>query len=170
MEKAIGAQAGVAFADAARYRDHQPLRQVHELAGKAVDVESKDAGDVFAEIVTPLLAGPTNAAGEGAVHHHRLSRLEAGNTFSDRGNLTGGFGPHHQRQLALRKCHAAVAPYIDVIEGDGPDADLHFAHARWRRCRHIGNHELAIGNKSERTHDAVSPAKRRISDRVHIAV
>ena len=90
-----------------------------------------------------------------------LSGLEAGDHVADRGDFTGGFGTDHQRQLALRKRHAAIAPDVDVIERDGLDADLHFAGARWRRRRNIGDHELTIGNESERAHDAVSPAEMR---------
>ena len=99
-----------------------------------------------------------------------MSRLEAGDTFSDGRNLTGGFSANHQRQLAFGKRHAAITPDIDVIERHRLDADLHLARAWRRRSRRIRNHELAIGNKSERTHDAVSRARRMISDRVRIAV
>ena len=149
----------VAPADALGHRNHQPLRHVQQLARETVDMEAHDARHVLAEIVAAFAAGAANPAGEGAVHHHRLSRPEARDPVADRGNFAGGLGADHQRQLALRKRHAAIAPDVDVIERDGLDADLHLAGARRRRRRNIRDHQLTIGNKSERAHDAVSPAE-----------
>ena len=159
----------VALADAVRHRNHQPFRQIDEFAGETVDMEAHDAGDILAKIVAALLAGRTNSAGEGAVHHHLLSRLEARDTFADGCNFAGGFGADDQRQLALGKRHAAIAPDIDVIERNRLDFDLHLVRARRRRRRHLRDHQLTIGNKSEGTHDVVSPARRRMDDRVRIA-
>jgi hypothetical protein len=56
-----------------------------------------------------------------------------------------------------------------VIERNRLDGDLHLVRARRRRRRHLRNQQLTIGNKSECTHDAVSPARRRMDDRVRIA-
>jgi hypothetical protein len=64
-------------------------------------MEAHDACDILAKIVTALLAGGANSAGEGAVHGHRLSRLEARDTFADSCNFTGGFGADDQRQFRL---------------------------------------------------------------------
>ena len=68
---------GVAHGDAGRHRDDQPRRHVEEFAGEAVDVKAHDAGDVFAQIVAAFAAGLAGAAGEGAIHHHRIAGLEA---------------------------------------------------------------------------------------------
>ena len=78
---------GIASADAVRNGDHQSLRQVQQFTGETIDVKAHDAGDVFAQIVAALLTGPANPAGEGAVHHDLLSRREAGDAFTDRGNF-----------------------------------------------------------------------------------
>ncbi len=159
----------VKLADAVRHRNHQPFRQIDEFAGETIDMEAHNAGDILAKIVATLLAGGANSAGEGAVHDHLLSRLEARDTFADSCNFAGGFGADDQRQLSLGERHAAIAPDIDVIERNRLDFDLHLVRARWRRRRHLRNHQLTIGNKCECTHDAVSPARRRIDDRVRNA-
>ena len=59
-----------------RHRDDEPRRQVQPVAREAVDVEAHDAGDVFAQIVAALAAGLAGAAGQRAVHHHRIAGLE----------------------------------------------------------------------------------------------
>ena len=55
----------------------QPRRHVEQVAGEAVDMEAHDAGDVLAEIVAALAAGLADAAGQRAIHHHRVAGLEA---------------------------------------------------------------------------------------------
>ena len=55
----------VAKSDSRRDRDHQPGRQVEEIAGEAVDVEAHDPADVLAQIVA-------------AVHGARPSHPSAG--------------------------------------------------------------------------------------------
>ena len=112
------------------HRNHQPRRHVQAIAGKAVDVEAHDAGDVLAEIVAALAAGLAGAAGQRAVHHHRIAELEAGHAVADRGDLARGLGADHQRQLALGKRHAAEAPDVDMVERDRLDRDLHLARPR----------------------------------------
>ena len=102
-------------------------------------LQARQIPQVRAPYITTVLSGP-----------------EARDHVADPGDFTGGLGTDHQRQLALRKRHAAIAPDVDVIERDGLDADLHFAGARRRRRRNCGDHELTIGNESERAHDAVS--------------
>ena len=152
---------GVAVADAVGHRDHQSFGQIEKLAGEAVDMEAHDACDVFAEIVAAFAAGLASPAGEGAVHHDFLSRPEARDSFADGPDFARGFGADHQRQLALRKRHAAIAPDVDVIERHRLDGDLHLARARRRRRRYFRDHQLTIGNEGERTHEAVSPAGRK---------
>ena len=53
-----------------------------------------------------------------------LKRVTA---FPDRGNFAGGFRADDQRQLPLRKRHAAIAPDVDVIERDRLHANLDLA-------------------------------------------
>ena len=86
-------------------------------------------------------------AGHGAVHHHLVAGLEGGDAGADRGDLAGGFGADHQRQLALGEGHAAKAPEVEVIERDRLDADLHLAVAGRRRGGHVGKFELAVGDE-----------------------
>src|SRR5882724_8519243 len=121
---------GVAFADGVRYRYHQPLRHIEGFARETVDMEAHDAGDVLTEIVAALPAAAANPTGEGAVHDNLLSRRKARDAFADGGNFSGGLGADHQRQLPLRKSHAAVAPNVDVIERHRFHADLHLARPR----------------------------------------
>ena len=59
--------------------------------------------------------------------------LKRVNTFTNRGNLAGGFGADDQRQLALRERHAAIAPDIDAIERHRLHFDLYLTGARRRR-------------------------------------
>jgi hypothetical protein len=40
-----------------------------------------------------------------------------------------------------------------MVKGHRLDANLHFAFARRRRRGHVGKFKLAVGDKSERTHD-----------------
>ena len=68
---------GVAEADAGGHRDHEPRRHVDEIAGKAVDVEAHDAGDIFAKIVAALAAGLAGAAGQPAIGDDADRRLES---------------------------------------------------------------------------------------------
>jgi hypothetical protein len=65
----------------------------------------------------------------------------------------------HQWQLALGERHAAIAPDVDVIECDRPDAYLHLAGGRRGWLWRIHDDQLAIGNESERTHEVVSPGE-----------
>ena len=76
VENAIGAQAASRERDARRHRNDEPRRHVEQFAGEAVDVEAHDAGDVLAKIVAAFAAGLAGAAGERAIHHHRVAGLE----------------------------------------------------------------------------------------------
>lgn len=109
----------------------------------------------FAEVIAARLTSGTGTAGQRAVHHDLLPRLEACDAFADSGDFAGGFCADHERQLALGESHAAIAPHVDMIEGDRLDADLHFARAgrRGRWC--VRDHELAVGNEGERAHQGV---------------
>ena len=60
---------------------------VDELAREAVDVEAHDAGDVLAEIVAALAAGPAMAAGHGAVHDDRIAGAKPVDALADRRDL-----------------------------------------------------------------------------------
>ena len=102
--------------DALRHRDHEPLGPVDQLAGEAVDMEAHDAGDVLAEIVPALPAGPAMAAGLGAVHGHRVARLEPRDALADRRDLARGLDAHGLGHLALGEGHAAKAPDVEVVE------------------------------------------------------
>ena len=124
---------GVAQRHAGRHRDHQPRRQIDQIAREAVDVEAHDAADVLAQIIAALAAGGAMPAGHGAVHHHLVAGLEAGDAGADRGDFAGCLGADHQRQLALGEGHAAKAPQVEMIERDRLDADLHLAVAGRRR-------------------------------------
>ena len=101
-----------------------------QVAGEAVDMEAHDAGDVLAQIVAAFAAGLADAAGQRAIHHHRIAGLEAGHAVADRGDLARGFGADDQRHLALGERHAAKAPDVDVVERDRLDRDLHLAGRR----------------------------------------
>ena len=143
---------GVAQGDALWNRDHQTRRHIDEIAGEAVDVEAHDAADVLAEIVATLAAGFTGTAGQGAVHDDAVAGVQVGGVGADGRNLAGGLDADHDRHLALRKSHAAVAPEVEVVEGDCPDPDLHLAR-RWCCGRgDIGKLNLAIGDQRERPH------------------
>jgi hypothetical protein len=141
VEKPIGAQAA----------SREPRRQIEEVAAEAVNVEAHDAADVLAQIVAALTTGLAGAAGKRAVHHHAVAVLER-YVRPDRGNLTGGFGADHERQLALGEGHAAEAPEVEVIERHRVDAHLYLAGCGRRRRGHVGKLELAIGNQGEGTH------------------
>src|SRR5262249_11213388 len=107
--------------------DHQTRRHIDEVAAEAVDVEAHDAADVFAQIVASLAAGFTGAAGQRAVHDHVIAGLQVGRIGADGRNLAGGLDADHDRHLTLRKSHAAVAPEVEVVEGDCSNPDLHLA-------------------------------------------
>src|SRR5262245_28917072 len=92
---------GVAQADALRHRDDEPCGHVDEVAGEAVDMEAHDAGDVFAEIVAALAAGLAGAAGEAAVQHYGIARLESTDVGPDSLDLTRRLDADHDRHLAL---------------------------------------------------------------------
>ena len=147
---------GVAHRDARRHLDDEPLRHVDELVREAVDVEAHDAAHVFAEIVAAVAAGLADAAGERAVHHHRIAGREARDAGADRGDLARRLGADDERQLALGERHAAIAPDVDVVERDRPDADLHLAGAGRRRRVALDELDLAISDEGERAH-RVSP-------------
>ncbi len=80
-----------------------------EVAGEAVDVKAHDAADVFAEVVAALAAGLAGAAGERAVHDHRIAGLEAADARPDRGDLAGGLDADDLRHLAAwrRPCRGS---------------------------------------------------------------
>src|SRR4051794_10094445 len=143
---------GVAETDAAGRGNRQARRQVDEVAGKAVDMETHDAADVLAEIVAALAAGLADAAGEPAVHRHRCAGSKAAHLRTDRSDFAGGLRAHDQRQHALGESHAAPAPDVDVIERHRLDADLHLAGARWRRRRDLAQFQLTVAEQGERAH------------------
>src|SRR6266581_7208950 len=81
-----------------------------------------------------------------------IAGLEGAHIRANGRDLSGGFGAHDERHLALGERHAAPAPDIDMVERDRLDADLHLAGARRRRWRYLDALELAIGEESERPH------------------
>jgi hypothetical protein len=107
-------------------------------------VESHDAGDRLAKVVPPLAAGWAGPAGQGAVHHHRLARREFRHVRPERGDLARGLGANHERQPALGEGHAAKAPDVDVVEPDGPHADLDLTRAGRRRGVDVVETEVAV--------------------------
>src|SRR6266852_4115322 len=139
VANAIGAQAASRIA-------------VDEIARKSVDMETKDALHVLAEIIAALAAGLAGAAGERAIHHHRIARHESGHAGANRGDLARRLDADHHRELALGERHAAPAPQVEVVEPDRLDAHLHLARLRRRRRRRIDKLDLAVGNEGERTH------------------
>ncbi len=76
VEKAIGAQAASRMATPGGTGMTSRAGMLTQVAGEAVEVEAHDAADVLAEIVAALAAGLAGAAGQRAVHHHRIAGLE----------------------------------------------------------------------------------------------
>ena len=109
------------FVDAGWGGDQEPGGQVDLLLRKTVEVETVYAGDVFAEIVAPFAAIPAKPSGARAIDRDKLARHEAGDARADGLDLAGGLGAERQGQLALGEGHAAPAPHVDVVEGDGLD-------------------------------------------------
>ena len=152
VEKAIGAQAASRKATPGGTGTVSRAGVVDQLAGKAVDVEAHHVGDVLAQIVAAFATGAAGAAGERAVHHHRVAGLEARRIRAECGDLARRLGADHQRQLALGERHAAEAPHVDVVERHRLDADLQLARAGGGRRWQVGQLELAIGDEGERMH------------------
>src|SRR4029434_745864 len=75
------------------------------------------------------------------------------NAAADCSDFSRCFCADHQRQLTLRECHTAKAPEIEVIECDCFSSNLNVAFAGWGRRRYVGKFNLAIGDKSQRTHE-----------------
>src|SRR5262249_55854341 len=115
-------------------RNYQPRRHVDEVAREAIDMETHDAGNILAEIVTSLPASLARAAGQGAVHDHRIPGREACRIRADSGDFTRGLHSHDDGELALGESHAAVSPQIEVIERYRLDPDL-YLRGRGRRRR-----------------------------------
>ena len=132
------------------HRNDQPCRHVHAVAGKAVDVEAHDAGDVFAEIVAPLAAGLQVPQVSAPYITTGSPGLKLGHAVADGGDLAGGFRADHERQLALGEGHAAKAPDVDVVERDRLDRDLHLVVPPAGAGRDVAQFEFAVGNERER--------------------
>src|SRR4051812_32690859 len=115
-------------------------------------MKAHDTGDVFAEVVTPRLASRALTTSQRTIHHDLLAGPKAVDTFADSSDLARCLRADGKRQLAFGKCHTAITPDIDMIEGNRPHTNLHFACSRWRGWRSIGNDELAVGNKTKRAH------------------
>src|SRR6516164_3498060 len=150
--KGDGRAGGVAQGDPFGNRQHQTCRHIDEIAGEAVEVKAHDAADVFTQIVAALPAGLAGAAGQGAVHDDAITRLEGGYIRTDCGNLARGLDAHHDRQLAPREGHAAIAPEVEVVERHRADLDLHLARRRGRGRRKVGKLELAVRDQRECPH------------------
>src|SRR5262247_2685458 len=143
---------GIAPGDPVGHRYHKARRHIDEIAGEAVDVKAHDAADVFTQIVAALPAGVAGAAGQGAVHDDAITGLEGGYIRTDGGNLARGLYADHERQLAPREGHAAIAPEVEVIERYRPDLDLHLARRRGCRRGKVGKIELAVSDQRECPH------------------
>ena len=76
VENAIGAQAASRMATPFGTGMTSRAGMLTQVAGEAVDMEAHDAGDVFAQVVAALAAGLAGAAGQRAIHHHRVAGLE----------------------------------------------------------------------------------------------
>ena len=70
-------------AHAVGHLDDEPGRHGHEFAREAVEMEAHHAGDVLAEVVAALAAGPAAPAGQGAVHHDAVARLQVRHALAD---------------------------------------------------------------------------------------
>ncbi len=116
--------------DACRHRDHQALGSIDVFAGETIDVETHDAGDVLAQIVASLAAGLAMAAGLRAVHGDRIADLEPAHALADRRDLARRLDADRLRHLALGERHAAKAPYVEIVERQGPHPHLHLARGR----------------------------------------
>src|SRR6185437_16002857 len=127
----------IAERDAGWHRNDQPRRQIDQIAREAVDMETHDAADVFAQIVAAIAASDAMSTGHGAVHHHFVARLEAGDARADFSDFAGSFRAHHQRQFAFGESHAAKPPQVEMIERDRLDADLYLAVAGRRRGGYV---------------------------------
>src|SRR5262249_4138569 len=88
---------GVTIADIVGYRYDQPGRHVHELAGKAVDMEAHNARDVFAEIVATGAAGLAGPASQRPIGDDAIAWLAGGYAGTNPGDLAGGFDPDDER-------------------------------------------------------------------------
>src|SRR5262249_2163784 len=137
---------------ARRTRHGEPRRQIEQIAGEAVDMETHDAADILAQVIAAIAAGLAGAAGERAVHHHRRARLERRDVCPDSDDLARGLGADHQWHLALGEGHAAPAPHVDVVECNRLAADLPLVGAGRRRLGRLDAFELAVGEKGERAH------------------
>jgi hypothetical protein len=138
--------------DALLRLDHQALGPIDQLAGEAVDMEAHDPGDVLAEIVAALAAGLAVAAGLGAIHRHRVALAEARDARADRDDLAGRLDAGRLRHLALGEGHAAEAPEVEIVQPDGPHADLDLAGSGRRRRLDLFEAEVAVAMELEREH------------------
>jgi hypothetical protein len=77
---------------------------------------------------------------------------DVGNARAERFDDAGGLRADDQRHLAFGERHAAPAPDVDMVEGDGLDAQRHLAGTGRFRLRDIGDFELAIVEELESAH------------------
>ena len=149
------------FAGAEGYRRNgscnvgQAFRRAHNIAGRhvgqflgiAIQMKSVNALWMFAMIVTAFAAGAANAAGRCAIDGNQITGFQTGYARSDGSDFSRCFRANGHGQLAFGKCHAAPAPYINMVEGNHLDFQLNFTFARRRWRRNIGNFDFTVRNK-----------------------
>ena len=124
---------GVFHFDAVGDFHHQPRRMVGDVLSPAVDVETADAEDVFAEIVAAAQALAAGAAGIGGERDDAVAGRDVGDAVADRDHLAGRLGADRQRIEAFGERHAAQAEHVDVVDADEAHPQLHFARTGRRR-------------------------------------
>src|SRR5690348_3095865 len=147
-----GRAGGIAIADIVGNRYDQARWHVHQIAGKAVDMETHDAGNVLTQIIaagTACLAGPASQRPIGDDPIAGAERVDAG---TDPDNLPGSLNTDDQRQRALGKGHAAPAPNVDVVQPDRFDANLNFAAAGLAWRGNLAKFDFTVADERERAH------------------
>ena len=67
-------------------------------------------------------------------------------------DLARCFGADHDRQLPPGERHAPEAPYVDMVQADGLDADLNLAGPRRGRRIDLREAQVAIAKELESFH------------------
>ena len=143
--------------DARRGGHQQAGGKVDLLLREAVEMETVHAADMLAQIVALLAAGAAQPAGARAIDRDELAGNQVRDAGADRLDLAGGLRADGERQLALGKGHAAPAPYVDVVQRHGLDAQRHFAKSRRRRRSDIDDFEPPILDELQCAHMVLRP-------------
>jgi len=130
----------------------QPGGVIGEFLREAIQVEATHAQRIFAQVLAAGAAGLAGPADQRRIRHDAVAGEQACDAIADGDDFARGLGAHHQRILAAGEGHAAKAPDVDVVQPDRIDAKLHLAGRGGRGRVALGQCNLAVGEKPQRTH------------------